>query len=331
MEKKINLLISSIGRRGYLIKAFKKAMGQNTKLIVTNSNNFATAKKYADFSYIIPNSYESNYFNEIIRICQKHTIKFIISLHDVEIYFLSRMREKFSKYGIKLLIPDDELINISFDKYKMYKWSKRNNLKVPKTYNKLSEFLKDPFYPAIVKNRFGYGSDKIQIVNNKKELKFFFKYFNSQLKTNPVLSSVKAKNYVIIQELITGKEYGLDILNNFNGQYIKAFVLEKLLMRAGETEIATIQKESGLIELGEIIGNKTKHLGIIDIDLIKNEKGYNIIDINPRFGGHYPFFHKTGINVPNVYINWIKNKKINNQELNIKKVKTFYKYLQIIE
>ena len=42
----------------------------------------------------------------------------------------------------------------------------------------------------------------------------------------------------LLQKYIKGKEYGMDILNDLNGNYLHSFTREKLLMRNGETDKA---------------------------------------------------------------------------------------------
>lgn len=42
---------------------------------------------------------------------------------------------------------------------------------------------------------------------------------------------------IIYQEVMTGEEYGLDVLNDLNGNYIKTFAKQKVTMRSGETDL----------------------------------------------------------------------------------------------
>lgn len=48
-----------------------------------------------------------------------------------------------------------------------------------------------------------------------------------------------------------------------------------------------------------------------DCDLILdiNNTAY-IIDLNPRFGGGYPFSHLAGVNLPHAILSWLKNEII---------------------
>ena len=51
-------------------------------------------------------------------------------------------------------------------------------------------------------------------------------------------SSEDLDNAILIQEKIEGPEYGMDVLSDFEGEYMGTFVRRKLAMRAGETDKA---------------------------------------------------------------------------------------------
>jgi carbamoyl-phosphate synthase large subunit len=103
-------------------------------------------------------------------------------------------------------------------------------------------------------------------------------------------------------------------------------------MREGETESAKIIYDEELKQLGYNVGQVTKHIGNLDIDVMKGEDGINyIIDINPRFGGHYPFAHEAGANVPAAIINWCRGLESNNSWLKVSYNKSFLKELVLKE
>ena len=94
----------------------------------------------------------------------------------------------------------------------------------------------------------------------------------------------------MLQLFIEGEEFGMDILNDLEGNFVHASFRKKDSMRAGETDKATTFFNQEFWELAISLSKLFKHIGIIDIDLIKeNDTGRFIIDINPRFGGGYPF------------------------------------------
>lgn len=48
----------------------------------------------------------------------------------------------------------------------------------------------------------------------------------------------KSGPLLLIQEYVSGTEYGVDVINDLNGKYVTTFVKMKLSMRGGETDKA---------------------------------------------------------------------------------------------
>ena len=50
---KLNILLTSVGRRGYLVKYFKDALGDNGKVYAANSTKLCSAFAYADRKSVV--------------------------------------------------------------------------------------------------------------------------------------------------------------------------------------------------------------------------------------------------------------------------------------
>ena len=113
---------------------------------------------------------------------------------------------------------------------------------------------------------------------------------------------------VIVQECIQGQEYGLDIMNDLDGNYIATSVKKKLTMRAGETDKAITVRDERLEDIGRGISQAMRHVGILDCDLIVSNSRAVVLDLNPRFGGGYPFSHRAGVNMPAAINAWLSGR-----------------------
>jgi carbamoyl-phosphate synthase large subunit len=82
-------------------------------------------------------------------------------------------------------------------------------------------------------------------------------------------------------------------------------------MRSGETDIAITLKNEILEKLGEKLSKSLKHTGNLDVDVFFDGKTPYILELNPRFGGGYPFTHLAGGNVVMAYIDWYNNTECN--------------------
>ena len=175
------------------------------------------------------------------------------------------------------------------------------------------------------------GSLNIFETESREELEVLYNKAKKNLEKSYLKfeSEADMDRALLIQEKISGKEYGLDIFNDLNGNYIFTTVKEKIAMRSGETDIARIVDNEYLSVLGEKIGKTLAHIGNLDMDVIIKEDAAYIIDMNARFGGGYPFTHNAGVNELEAIIRYCRGE--DNIEFNIKKYGVFAKELSIRE
>jgi len=129
----MNILITSAGTRGYLIRYFKKSLKESGKIFAADCSKYAPALYDADNYFIIPAVSNENYIKELYKICLKNDVKGLISLNDVELPVLAQHKSKFMEKGIKLVVSDPETIDVCSDKYKTFKFLKENKFPFAKT------------------------------------------------------------------------------------------------------------------------------------------------------------------------------------------------------
>lgn len=313
----MNILLTSVGRRSYLVEYFKEALGESGEIHVSNSSSITPAFMYADKSIVTPLIYDNNYIPFLKDYCIENDIKAIISLFDVDLPILSQNKKVFEEIGIQVVVSDEDVINICNDKWKTYKFLLNNDFNVPKTYITLESAFQaikkqEIQFPIIIKPRWGMGSIAVFEVENEEELKILYKKVvlnikNSYLKYESVQDLEES---VIIQEKLCGQEYGLDVINDLNCEYQNTVVKKKYAMRSGETDCAETIKCPILKELGKSISKKLRHIANLDVDVFMKEDVPYILEMNARFGGGYPFSHMAGINLPLAIVKWLNDEEV---------------------
>ena len=331
IDNNFNILITSVGRRGYLVKYFKDIIGNTGNVCVSNSSDITPAFNYADKTVVTPLIYDKEYINFLLNYCIENQIKMIISLFDVDLPILSKNKIKFEELGIKVIVSNLDVLDVCNDKYKTYLFLKENGFLVKNTYINIEDTLNDIHngiikYPLIIKPRWGMGSISILEVQNDEELKILYNKVINNIKNSYLKYESKDRIHesVLIQEKINGQEYGLDIINDLNGKYINTVVRKKIAMRSGETDCAIIIDDENLKNIGKKISEKLKHIANMDMDIIIENENVYILELNARFGGGYPFSHISGVNLPYAILEWTKNKKV---EREILEPKLFNKYI----
>lgn len=300
MQDDLNILILSCGTRNKIVQYFKKELEGKGLVITTDSSELAPALYEADKHYVVPKIDEEGYLDTILTICKENKVKAVLSLIDPELSFLAKYKKNFLEVGTTPFVSEFDLIELCFDKYKMYEFCVQNEFPTVKSYIDKSRFYEDVIegkisYPVFVKPVKGSASINISKVYSKEEIESLFNRFDN----------------LMIQEYMSGSEIGVDVyIDMISEEPIAIFIKEKIKMRAGETDKSVSIKDEKLFDLVDNFVKTSGFKGIIDIDIFKVNSEYYISEVNPRFGGGYPHAYECGINVPKMIINNI-NKKSN--------------------
>lgn len=317
----MNILFTCAGRRTYLLKYFREQMGDKDKIIAADMQLTAPALSVADVKVMVPAVYDEHYVEALHQICEMHNVDVLISLNDLELPILAENKLSFENIGVNVLVSSSEVIDICFDKLKTADFITSIGLKSPKTYRNLESATQaildgELKFPVVIKPRWGSASIGIEFVDNIDDLRIVYELIRRKT-SKGMLGEVSQldDDFILIQEKITGKEYGLDIINDLEGNNVAVAVKQKLSMRAGETDKATTVDNPELRRIGEIIGRKLAHIGNLDCDILEMGGEYYILELNPRFGGGFPFSYEAGVNLPKAIINWIEGKEFDIREL----------------
>ena len=208
------------------------------------------------------------------------------------------------------------MIEICFDKYKTAQWIESIGLHSPKTYVRLED-VKHALaagkiaFPLFMKPRWGSGSIGLESIADMEELDIYYHLLFKKIKKTILGTASVGNEYIIIQEKLTGNEFGLDVMNDLEGNNVAVSVKQKLAMRAGETDKSITIDLPEVREMGRKIGLVLKHVGNLDVDIMQRANGdYCVLELNPRFGGGYPFSYEAGVNMPKAIIQWVKGEKV---------------------
>lgn len=312
----MNILFTCAGRRTYLLKYFRENMQLEDRIVATDMQLSAPALQVADVKIQVPGVYDPLYIDTTLSICKEHKINALISLNDLELPILAKHRTRFEELGVKVVVSSWEVIDIAFDKYKTAKWIEKIGLKAPISFVRLAD-VKVALasaritFPLILKPRWGSGSIGIETVEDMEELEIVYDLLLKKIKKTILATASVGEEYILIQEKLVGNEYGLDIINDLEGNHVAVSVKQKLAMRAGETDKAITVDISEVRELGAIIGRNLKHIGNLDVDVMQRANGdYCVLELNPRFGGGFPFSYEAGVNLPLAIIKWLRGEYV---------------------
>ena len=313
----MNILLTSVGRRSYLVNYFKEALKGRGLVHAANSSSLSPAFLCADKCVVTPIIYSDEYIPFLKEYCIKNNINAVISLFDVDLPVLAMHRDEFKKLGVNVIVADKDKVDICNDKWRTYLFLKEKGFDAPKTFVSLDEAKEaiecgELSFPVMVKPRWGMGSLAIFEAETFEELRVFYaKSRRNIMKSYLKFEAAQEENAcVLIQEKISGQEYGMDVINDLEGNYMHTVVKMKHAMRSGETDCAVTVDSKDMREIGRKLSSLLEHRGNLDVDVLMKGDVPCVLEMNARFGGGYPFSHMAGVNLPQAIVNWLMGEDV---------------------
>jgi len=311
----VNLLFTCAGRRTYLLKYFKEQLNGEGLIVAADMQLSAPALSVADVKCEVPSVYDDSYIDAVLELCKKYTISALISLNDLELPILAENITRFTEIGTRLILSNPDVIQTCFDKYQTSSYIESLRLLSPITvvgYQNAIKKIEDGIlkFPLILKPRWGSGSIGIEKVVDMEEFKEVYAVLKRKIKRSILATASEGEDYILIQEYIDGQEFGMDVMNDLDGNTIGVVVKKKLAMRAGETDKAVIVESAEIEKIGRLLGSSLRHIGNLDCDILEKEGRFYVLELNPRFGGGFPFTYEAGANYPKVLIELLKGNDV---------------------
>lgn len=312
----INILLTCAGRRNYLVDYFRQALAGRGKVFASDAADSAPALQEADRAFLVPPVTDPDYFTILLAICREHRVRLLFSLNDLELPLLARQRDQFLNIGTIPVVSSPTVVDLCFDKWATWKFLHRIGVPTPLTFVTLAETQaalsrSELAFPLVVKPRWGTASFGIEYPEATEEMALTWELGRLRLQRSFLLAaSTDKERCLIAQEKVAGTEYGLDVVNDLEGRYVTTFVKRKLAMRAGETDKAITVNHPMLEAVGRRIGEALGHIGNLDCDVFVDGERFWVLELNPRFGGGYPFTHRAGANLPAALIAWAQREEV---------------------
>ncbi len=307
----MNVLLTCAGRSNSLVHFFQEALGDRGLAIACDASDSAPALAAAHEKILVPSLDDPGYFDVLVSICRERRVRLIVSVNDLETIGLARNARKFHDVGTIPVVASPEMVATCHDKWAAFRWLRAHGMQTPETYASLADartaIARGTLrFPLMIKPRWGSRSIGIEAVENQRELELALEWGKIQLARTslPKTSTAASDNAFVIQERIEGQEYGIDVVNDLKGHYAATLARRKIAMRGGNTDRAVTVSEPRLEQLGRALGQHMAHPGSVDCDVMMTDKGCFVLDMNPRFGGGYPFSHQAGANLPAALIAW---------------------------
>ena len=282
----MNILISSVGRRVSLVRAFKKELIQRVpegKVYASDAEpSLAPACHVADGYFKVPRIKYKEYMDVLLENCLEKNIKLIIPTIDTELKTFAANQSRFRKMGIEILISNREIVDICRDKRKIHSFFKSYGIRVAEEYDKKNYRL-----PMFLKPWDGSRSVDTFLIKKESDLNEY--HFNN--------------NKLMFLEYLDHSEYDeytCDLYYNKNHKLTCLVPRKRLEVRDGEVNKGLTENNLIVGLLKDKLGTIPGARGCLTAQFFKHKKNDAVygIEINPRFGGGFPLTYLSGANYP---------------------------------
>jgi carbamoyl-phosphate synthase large subunit len=309
----VNVLLTCAGRRRDIVRAFKAALHPGEEIVACDSSPHAPTFQDVEKSFVVPPVTAAGYVDALLEICSRNDVSVIVPALEPELPKLAAERARFLAIGTTPVVSSPETVAICYDKVRTAKLLTSCGLASPATFLSLAE-CRDALdrqaiaFPLVVKPRWGVSSIGTYFPEDLEELELSWRLAQRQIGRSifAEASAADPEHSILIQEKLSGIEYGLDVINDLDGNHVCTFARQKLRMRAGQTDQALTVRDERLEAFGRVLGQRLGHIGMLDCDVFATDHGLSVLDLNPRLGGGYSFAHAAGADYPSALLAWVR-------------------------
>jgi carbamoyl-phosphate synthase large subunit len=260
---RIAVLLTGVGKRYDIVSAF----AEHAFVIAADPSPLAPARYAAHVRAAPPRIDDHQYVPFLQELVDHYDVKAVVPLTDLDIEVLARAA------SLPAFVPEPDVCRATYDKFETHELLLSHGLPSPPT---VLAGREPPSYPVMVKPRRGSGARSIHAAADRAEMEFFVRY-------------VQKDEPVMVQRLMGGPEFSIDILCDLDGRCLNAIPRTMIESRGGESIKGTVIDDRELIELGRAVGEALPVRGPCTVQAFRDpDIGLGITDVNTRFGGAFP-------------------------------------------
>jgi carbamoyl-phosphate synthase large subunit len=295
----MNVLLTSIGRRVSLARAFRKEIAAYVpggRLLGADVSRLSAGFHGADAAFLVPRCTDSDYILRLLDIVQRERVRIVVPLIDTELAILSHHRDAFLREGCQVIVSDLEQILLTRDKARSVQRFRELGFDAPLAIT--ADQLRHPDglrYPLFLKPSNGSSSIGAVRIDGPTELRYELARTDSP----------------VVQSFEEGDEFTIDVFCDMRGAPRCAVPRKRLEVRAGEVSKGVTVKDREMMRaasrLAAALGGCR---GCVTLQCFRRDGRYVFFEANLRFGGGYPLTHAAGANFPGWILRMVAGEEI---------------------
>lgn len=243
---------------------------------------------------LLPRGDDPGFVDVVLEICERLKIEVLVPTVDTELLPLVKRQNEFKAIGTHLVIAAQETLEVCLDKWELHKRCE-GKVRVPATVVVDQDF--DPAsvdLPVIVKPRTGSGSVGIHLIKEVRDLE-----------------QLERDGTQLVQELLPGPEFSLDVFADQSGEVLAVVPRERLKVDSGIAITGRTTHDDALEKFGADVARLIGLTTVANVQAKEAVEGVPaLLEVNPRFPGTMPLTIAAGVDMPKLAVDEALGKEL---------------------
>lgn len=282
VRRTVLLLSAGVTTAVNVMAALRASARYAVRVVAADMDEWAPGLYLADAAYRVPRQSAPDYVDRVLSICRAEGVDLLIPLHSGEMELIARHRAVIEAAGVRLVLPDPDVIALCNDKRRFLDILEAEGFPVP------ARMSPDATrYPAFARAVTGSGSTAAARLAGPEDLAAF-----------------QARHPdCLVQEYVDWPEVTVDGFVSREGALIAAVPRLRLKTRGGQAVVArTVAApvvEETVRRLLCVLGLR----GACNVQLFLRDGAVKVIEVNPRLAaGGLPLAVHAGANIPELML-----------------------------
>ena len=231
---------------------------------------------------LVPRGDAPEFVDVLLERCRSWQVDVVVPTVDAELLPVARRRGDFMAGGTRVLAAEVPTLECCLDKWSLLE-ACQGTVPVPESFLfERSGVAEDRTWPLVGKPRHGSGSRGIRLLEGPGDLR-----------------SLPDDGSYIVQELLPGEEFSVDVLAYLDGRVAAAVPRSRLKVDSG------IAVAGRTVDDGELIAQATEVARVVGLTTVANVQFRRdldglakILEVNARFPGTMPLTVASGVDMP---------------------------------
>lgn len=241
---------------------------------------------------LVPPGRDDSFVPTLQRLVAEDQLDLVISTVDIELLELANRRDELAP--AVLAAPSAETLQVALDKFALAERCEPTG-RVPHTVLAGPPALAEDWeFQVFAKPRFGAGSRGVRMVPDRA-----------------VLEALPANEGLIVQELLPGEEYSVDVIADASGNVVAAVPRTRTRVDSGVAIAGRTVRDPELEETAAAVARAIGLVGVANVQLRRDRAGRaKLLEVNPRFPGALPLTIASGVDIPSLVVDLFTGREI---------------------